>query len=68
MLIILADRLSFNRHSYLSMIRFFRQVRYSKSKDTFHVIFTIWRYVIGIEARYMFVFLYARILHLDLLL
>lgn len=38
MLIILADRLSFNRHTYLSMIRFFRQVRYSKTKDTFHVI------------------------------
>lgn len=45
MLIILADRLSFNRHTYLSMIRFFRQVRYSKTKDTFHVIFTFWRYV-----------------------
>lgn len=68
MLIILADRLSFNRHTYLSMMRFLRQIRYSKTKDTFHVIFYDLMLRRGIEARHMFVFLYARILHLDLLL
>lgn len=68
MLVILADRLSFKRHTYLSMIRFFRQIRYSKTKDTFSRHFYDLTLRHGIEARHMFVFLYARILHLDLLL